>query len=79
MCGGNYLQIFPDEFVVDKRYCFEGISDPADEAIVYSISSPKYNLKGVLVNGYRISGGKITNKMIKTLKGKEPYNERPKQ
>lgn len=66
-CSGNYLQILPGEFVIDKHYRFEGISDPADEAIVYAISSPKYNLKGVLVNGYGISSDKITDEMIKAL------------
>ena len=70
-CGGNYLQIFPGEFIIDKHYCFEGISDPADEAIVYAISSPKYNLKGVLVNGYGISSDKIINEMIKALDEKQ--------
>lgn len=66
-CGGNLLKIFPGEFMVDKHYRFEGPSDPGDEAIVYAISSAKYNLKGVLVNGYGISGESITNEMIKAL------------
>lgn len=63
-CSSNYLKIFPREFIIDKHYRFEGISDPADEAIVYAISSPKYNLKDVLVNGYGISSDKITYEMI---------------
>lgn len=66
-CGGNLLKIFPGEFVVDKHYRFEGPSDPGDEAIVYAISSPKYNLKGVLVNGYGVSSDGITGEMIKAL------------
>ncbi|CAN5442598.1 hypothetical protein BH11BAC5_BH11BAC5_47060 [soil metagenome] len=66
-CGGNLLKIFPGEFMVDKHYRFEGPSDPGDEAIVYAISSPKYNLKGVLVNGYGISSESITDEMIKAL------------
>lgn len=66
-CGGNLLKIFPGEFIVDKHYRFEGPSDPGDEAIVYAISSSKYNLKGVLVNGYGISSDGITDEMIKAL------------
>jgi len=66
-CGGNLLKIFPGEFIIDKHYRFEGPSDPGDEAIVYAISSPKYNLKGVLVNGYGISSDSITDEMIKAL------------
>jgi hypothetical protein len=70
-CHGNYLQIFPDEFVIDKSYRFEGLSDPADEAIVYAISSPKYNVKGILVDGYGVSSEALTNEMIQALKKKE--------
>jgi hypothetical protein len=70
-CSGNLLQIFPEEFLVDKHYRFEGPSDPSDEAIVYAISSPKHNLKGVLVNGYGISSNSTSNEMIKALHKKK--------
>ncbi len=70
-CSGNFLQLFPGDFIVDKHYRFEGLSDPADEAIVYAISSEKYNLKGVLVNGYGISSDKIADEMIKALDEKK--------
>lgn len=39
------------EFVVDKHYRFEGLSDATDEAIVYAISSTKVNIKATLENG----------------------------
>jgi hypothetical protein len=70
-CSGHYLKIFPGEFFIDKHYRFEGISDPADEAIGYAISSPKYDLKGALVNGYGISSNKIADEMIKALNEKQ--------
>lgn len=66
------LRIHPDEFVVDKHYRFEGMSDPADEAIIYAISSIKHNIKGTLVDGYGISSDKLTNDMIQALKVREP-------
>lgn len=66
-CQGNYLQIFPDEFVVDKHYRFEGLSDPADEAVVYAISSGKHNIKGTLVNGYGIYSDNKADEMIRSL------------
>lgn len=66
-CNHNHLEIFPGEFIVDRHYRFEGSSDPADEAIVFAISSSKYNLKGVLINGYGISSDSVTNEMIKAL------------
>lgn len=68
ICHGNSLQVFPEEFVVDKHYRFEGVSDPGDEAIVYAISSTKHDIKGVLVNGYGMYSDKISDEMIKALK-----------
>lgn len=74
ICQGNTLQIRPDEFVVDKHYRFEGQSDPGDEAIVYAISSAKHNIKGVLVNGYGISGDAMTNELVNALTENPNYD-----
>jgi hypothetical protein len=41
-----------DDFSIDEFYRFEGQSNPSDMSIVYAISSPKYNTKGVLINAY---------------------------
>ena len=41
-----------DEFSIDEFYRFEGPSNPSDMSIVYAVSSPKYNLKGIIVNAY---------------------------
>ncbi|HLT42528.1 MAG TPA: cupin domain-containing protein [Sphingobacteriaceae bacterium] len=73
VAAGNALKVFPDEFVVDKHYRFEGPSDPADEAIVYAISSAKHNIKGTLVNGYGMYSDKISDDMVSALK--ENYNQ----
>lgn len=70
ICHGNSLQIYPDEFVVDRHFRFEGISDPADEAVVYAISSTKHNVKGTLVDGYGIYSDGMTSDMVKALKEK---------
>lgn len=66
-CQSGNLTIFPDEFIVDKQYRFEGMSDPGDEAIVYAISVDKYNLKGILVDGYGVSADKVSKEMITAL------------
>ena len=47
--------------LIDKVYRFEGDSDPADEATVYAISSPKYGIKGVPVNGTGIYTDEMTD------------------
>jgi hypothetical protein len=48
------IRMTADEFEIDEFYRFEGASNPADTCIVYAVSSPKYNLKGVLVNAYGV-------------------------
>ncbi|WP_432708169.1 cupin domain-containing protein [Pedobacter sp.] len=67
VCSENRLKIHPEEFVLDKHFRFEGMSDPGDEAVVYAISSPKHHLKGVLVNGYGIYSDPETDQIVKTL------------
>ena len=67
ICHGNSLQLHPEEFVVDKHYRFEGTTDPADEAIVYAISSIRDNIKGTLVNGYGIYSNSLTDDMVNAL------------
>ncbi len=68
ICKDGTLKLFHDDFVVDKFFRFEGDSDPADESILYAISSPKNNLKGVLVNGYGISSESMANDLVEKLK-----------
>lgn len=65
VCGD--LEIYHDEFQIDKFFRFEGDTDPADESILYAISSEKYNMKGVLVNGYGISSEALANEMLEKL------------
>ncbi len=68
VCRNGHYSVFHDEFVIDKVYRFEGDSDPADEATVYAISSPKYDIKGILVNGAGIYTNEMTDEMLESLK-----------
>lgn len=67
-CPGKAITLFPDDFVVDRHFRFEGPSDPADEAVVYAISSARFDLKGTLVNGYGPSSDALADEMIKALR-----------
>jgi len=66
--GENPIQEFPEQFLIDKHYRFEGESDPDDEAIVYAISSVDGKIKGIFVNGYGTSSEKSGDELIKKLK-----------
>jgi hypothetical protein len=55
----NPLWHDPDAYRIDGTYRFEGATNPDDEAILYALSSIKYGIKGVLVNGYGPSADPI--------------------
>jgi GR25 family glycosyltransferase involved in LPS biosynthesis len=66
-CTEADLKILHDEFMIDKFYRFEGMSDPDDEATVYAISSPAHRIKGVLINGGGIYTDDIADEMLAAL------------
>ncbi|MDT0689789.1 phosphoribosylpyrophosphate synthetase [Salegentibacter sp. F188] len=59
-----------EDFDVDKVLRFEGMSNPDDNAILYAITTDN-GKKGVLVDGYGISGGQVSKEMLKKLDLKE--------
>ena len=46
------IQMTADEFSIDEFYRFEGASNPSDMSIVYAVNSPKYGVKGIIVDAY---------------------------
>jgi hypothetical protein len=68
ICKDNSLELPPDEFVIDEVYRFEGMSDPADESIVFAISSPKHKMKGLVINGFGAEFGYRSSKLVEHLK-----------
>jgi len=67
-CDNQNMTLSPDDFEIDKVYRFEGQSNPDDQSILYAISSPKFNVKGVLVNGYGISSDEKTDALVSKLR-----------
>ena len=67
-CTGKAIELFPNDFVVDQHFRFEEPSDPADEAVVYAISSARFNIKGTLVNGYGPSSDILADELVKALR-----------
>ena len=68
VCHHANIKLLPSEFQIDKVYRFEGESNPDDQSILYVISSPKFNVKGILVNGYGISSDEETSKVVEKLR-----------
>ena len=67
-CSGLALKLHPENFEIVEIYRFDGMTDPADEAIVYAIESKDGKIKGTLVNGYGIYTDNLSDQMLKKLK-----------
>lgn len=67
-CAMLDLKLHPNHFEILESYRFDGMTDPADEAIVYAIASKDGKTKGILVNGYGIYTESMTDEMLKKLK-----------
>lgn len=65
---GNDIHNFADEFVIDKTFRFDVMTDPDDQSVLYALHSIKTGKKGLLVNGYGIYSDAVTNTKIKSLK-----------
>ncbi|WP_423147057.1 phosphoribosylpyrophosphate synthetase [Rubrolithibacter danxiaensis] len=61
------INLAPEDFKICELYRFEGMSDPADNSIVYGIESDKYHVKGVFVNAYGVYSDDISEDLLKKL------------
>ncbi|MEO6830905.1 MAG: phosphoribosylpyrophosphate synthetase [Chitinophagaceae bacterium] len=68
LCSNNSLELSPEDFTIDEVYRFEGISDPADESIVFAISSEKHGVKGLVINGFGADFGFRSSKLVEHLR-----------
>ena len=74
VCDKSNISLSPEEFKIDQVYRFEGDSDPEYQAVLYAISSEKFNLKGTLVNGYGLSADETSSKLIEKLETHQKTN-----
>lgn len=52
VCNSVSVSLSPRDFEIDEIIRFEGQTDPDDEMILFAISSPKFNIKGFILNAY---------------------------
>lgn len=66
-CKKPILELPANEFVIDEVYRFEGMTDPADESIVFAISSVKTDVKGLVINAFGAGFGSRSSKLVEDL------------
>lgn len=76
VCHEINTVLSPDDFKIDRVFRFEGESNPDDEAVLYAISSPKYNMKGLVVNGYGPSSEDVSAALVKKLKEYDRHSDK---
>lgn len=62
----NEISYSEKDFIVDKVYRFEGMSNPSDNSILYAISTED-GKKGILIDGYGVSGGQTSKSIQEKL------------
>lgn len=67
ICSNDSFELPPEEFVIDEIHRFEGMTDPADESILFAISSPKHNIKGLVINSFGADFGYRSSKLVEHL------------
>ncbi len=68
VCKDSVHKFAHNEFHIDKSFRFDVNEDPADQSVLYAISSEDQKVKGVLVNGYGVYSEALTNEMLDKLK-----------
>ncbi len=66
-CDITSAELSPDAFRIDEIHRFEGPTDPADETIVFAISSLDGTLKGVVVDAFGIYSSYRASKLVDHL------------
>ena len=66
-CDNKNVQLSPKDFHIDEVYRFEGNTDPADETIVYAISSTDNSVKGTLVDAYGTYYDSASEELVEKL------------
>lgn len=66
-CVGRSMELSPEEFVIDEIFRFEGMTDPADESILFAISSKDNLIKGLVVNSFGAEFSFRSSKLVEEL------------
>ena len=66
-CHKTNISLHPRDFEITEMHRFEGMTDPADQAVVFAIEG-KDGVKGILVDGFGPSAETLDEDMVKKLR-----------
>jgi hypothetical protein len=66
-CAETGICLSPSQFEIVDHFRFEGMTNPADAAILYVIRSKDGTMKGTLVSAYGTYSEPISEEMIRRL------------
>lgn len=61
-CTSHKVKLHPEDFQIEKSFLFEGMGNPDDNSILYTISSTE-GIKGLLVDACRVSAKGLSLEM----------------
>jgi hypothetical protein len=67
ICTENKYCLNPDQFEITEVYRFEGDSNPADEDVVYAVTSKDGKLKGAITSAYGMYSDNVSTDMLRKL------------
>lgn len=67
-CDMGAIKLYPGDLVIDKVIRFENSSDPGDQSILYAVSSPNLDIKGIYIESYGTYHDELSEDMLERLK-----------
>jgi hypothetical protein len=68
VCSTGKHELFATDFVIDKSFRFDVDENPADQTVLYAISSVSQHVKGILINAVGIYSDDVSNELLEKLK-----------
>ena len=66
--GDEKIELYPHDIFFDDVIRFEDLSAPEGQAILYAISSPNKNIKGIYIESYGPYHDNLSSSMIERMK-----------
>lgn len=67
-CRSGKVELFPSDIIFDEVERFENDSNPDDQAVLYAVSAPLKNIKGLYIDSYGLYHDELSQEMLQRMK-----------